>query len=73
VKTYRFEILCTDNKWRYVFCRAMNGGYDFATDSAVITTERKANAYASYSEEQASKDMAYFSEHSHGAVVRVAA
>jgi len=73
MKAIRFEIFCTDGKWRFVFCRAMNGGFDPLTDSAVITTERKGNAYEAFYEDQARKDMAYFSEHSHGGAVRVAA
>ena len=69
----KLEIKCNDGVWRYVFCRAMNGGYDFKTDSAVITTERKANAYKSFGEEQARKDVEYFTQHSHGCPVRIAA
>lgn len=75
MKTYRFTIPCLDGKRRFVFCRSMNSvdrGSD-GTGTSIIATERKGAAYTAYSPEQAEKDLAYFTEHSHGLKVEIAA
>ena len=68
----RYEIKCTDGIWRFIFCRAMNGGYDFKTNSAIITTDVRARAFTAYNTESVAGDVKYFEEHSHGLPVRVA-
>lgn len=71
MKTYRFLIKCTDGQGRFVFCRSGNG-WDAKTASSVIATESLERAYVAYCAEQAQKDLAYFTEYSHGAAVSIA-
>lgn len=71
MKTYRFLITCQDGKARFVFCRSMNSR-DTQTASSVIATESRERAYVAYCAEQAERDLAYFTEHSHGAAVSIA-
>jgi hypothetical protein len=65
----RFQILCRDGVWRFVFCRSLNST-DRHTGSALIPTEARARAYLSYGDTQPEKDLAYFTEHANGAAVR---
>ena len=65
----RFQILCTDGAWRYVFCRSLNGS-DRLTRSAVISTENRGRAYVSHGPTQPARDLEYFTEHANGATVR---
>ena len=69
MQSTRFQILCADNLWRYVFCRSLNGSNQL-TRSSVIPTETRAKAYVSYGAEQPDKDLVYFTEHANGRTVR---
>jgi hypothetical protein len=64
MKRTRFQVLCADNVWRYVFCRSMNGGSPL-TRSEIIPTETRQKAYVG-----TEKDLAYFQEHSNHAPIR---
>lgn len=72
MKTTRFQILCKDNVWRWVFCRSQNTR-DLQTGSQVIATEREDGAYVSYGPTQPEKDLDYFLSHANGAQVRISA
>jgi hypothetical protein len=65
----RFQILCKDGLWRYVFCRSGNSS-DAKTGSAIITTEAPSRAYVSHGETQHARDLEYFASHANGAQVR---
>lgn len=69
--TFRFEIHCKDDAWRWIFCRSLNGS-DEVTGSQIISTEIRERAYVAYSEESAHNSLAYFSEHANGCQVRIA-
>lgn len=68
----RFQILCLDGVWRWVFCRAMNGANDPRTASAIVTTDRKQSAFVAWGETAIADSLAYFAQHSHGRTVRTA-
>jgi len=65
----RFQILCTDGAWRFVFCRSLNSSNPL-TRSSVIPTDHRGRAYVSHGPTQPPKDLAYFTEHANGATVR---
>jgi hypothetical protein len=65
----RFQILCKDGAWRYVFCRSLNSS-DPLTGSQVIPTEYAHKAYKSFGADFAAKSLEYFAEHANGAQVR---
>lgn len=67
----RFQILCPDGQWRYVFCRSVNST-DPVTGCAVISTEARGRAFVAYSATQAEKDREFFTESAHGAAIRFA-
>lgn len=73
IKQYRFTIPCLDGKRRYVFCRCMNcvDVADNGTGTAVFSTDDRRKAYVAHCSEQAEKDLAYFTEHSHGLKVEI--
>jgi len=73
MKTYRFTIPCLDGNRRFVFCRSGNSvdRSETGTGTSVFSTDSRQRAYVAYSEDQAQKDLAYFTEHSHGLKVEV--
>lgn len=75
MKTYRFTIPCLDGARRFVFCNLAHGippRNSDDTGTGVISTDSKQRAYVAYSPEQAAKDLAYFTEMSHGLKVEIA-
>jgi hypothetical protein len=71
MKTTRFQILCSDRVWRFIFCRSLNTT-NLQTFSSLVATESKDRAFVAYGEEYAAKSMAYFTEYANGAPVRFA-
>ena len=66
----RFQILCKDGAWRYVFCRSGNSTNP-QTGSSIIPTDDRDKAYVAHSQAQADKDLAYFVAHGNGRIVEL--